>query len=143
MHIEIGTGNRYIIFHNVDKTHDVDIMLTRIAASYNKMLAMGYPNAIKTHRCCRMIFSNEDPIYTGFRVNISIRPCGIYIGNSAYDKQIARSFFTMTGWSIHEVQSSEKDLEIGIGSLRADTQGYAMLKDAMLEMPMWLFEKII
>lgn len=141
MHIEIGTGDRYIIFHNVDKTYDVDNMLTRIAASYKEMLAVGYPDAVKTHRSCRMIFSNEDPVYAGVMINISKRPCGIYIGNSAYDKQIARRFFTMTGWNIHKAESSAKNLEIGIGSLRADTQGFAILKDAMLEIPMWLFEK--
>ena len=133
MHAEFGNGHKQIIFYNADKRHDVDVMLSRIASSYKAMLAVGYPIIARAERCCKVIFTSDMPGRTALNVYISSRPCGIYTDEQAYHKQLARAFFSATGFDIYPTSSSAADLEIGIGNMDAGTQGYVILKDAIME----------
>ena len=129
MHIELGTGCKKIIFYNADKSDDIDAMLARIAAAHNAMISAEYPSAVQAKYNYKLIFTSESIDCDGLRIHISSRPCGIYTNNFAYHKQLAHKLFTMTGFEIHHIDTA--NIEIGIGGLDAQTQGFVMLKDAL------------
>ena len=132
MHIELGMGQKHVLYYNMDKSYEVDLMLTRIAAAYLTMLGSGYPHIMDTNRSCKLIFSSESPACPGLRIIVSSRPYGIYTDRSAYHKQIARAIYTMTGLDIYERDSIEADVEIGVGGINVETHGYVLLKEAVL-----------
>ncbi len=137
MHIEIGTGEKSIVISNKEKSHEIDVMLTRIASTYSSMISMGYPDALAAYRKCKLIFTSENMDCKGLIINVSLRPCGIYTDEYAYHKQIARALYTVTGMDVHEC--ADAAVEIGIGGIDACTQGYALLKDALITLPVTLF----
>ncbi len=137
MHIEIGTGEKTLVISNTERSHEVDVMLTRIATAYSAMVSMGYSDAMAAYRKCTLIFTSENNDCTGLSIGITLRPYGIYTDEHAYHKQIARALYTVTGMDVHEC--ADAAVEIGIGGIDADTQGYALLKDALISLPVTLF----
>ncbi len=132
MHIELGTGQKHILYYNIERSNEVDLMFTRISATYRTMLGLGYPYIIEANRNCKLILSSERFDLTGLRIIVSSRPYGIYTNRTAYHKQIARAIYTMTGLDMYERDSTEADVEIGVGGIDVGTQVYVMLKDAVL-----------
>ena len=132
MHIELGRGPQRIIYFNSDKILEIDTMLARIAIAYKSMLAAGYPSIVTADRNCRLIFTSESPVCTGLRIDVSSRPCGIYTDMTADHKHLARRFYAMTGLATYDAENSNADLEIGVGGIAVSTQGYVLLKDALL-----------
>ena len=134
MYVTFGSGNKQIIIYNADKRPDVDVMLSRIASSYKAMLAAGYPNIARVERGCKLIFTSDRPTRASLKVNISSRALGIYADKKAYHRQLAREMFSLTGLDVYQTNDSDADLEFGIGNLDANTQGFVMLKDAILQL---------
>ncbi len=132
MHIELGTGHKNIVYYNADGSHDIDVLLARIAAAYKAMLSVGYPSVTKVNGSCRLIFTSESPVCAGLRIHVSLRPCGIYTDKSAYHRQIAHAFYTMTCLDMYARDCADAAVEIGVGGIDVGTQGYVMLKDAVL-----------
>ena len=139
MYIEYGMGRNQIVYYNADKSLEVEVMLKHIACAYNAMIAAGYPGIINSIHRCRVIFTDEERTRTGLVINISTQPYGIYANKSAYSKQIAKALFTMTGINIYEQDCTEAAVEIGMGGIDAQTQGYVILKDAILEISNAIF----
>jgi hypothetical protein len=81
-----------------------------------------------------LIFTSDRPTRTSLKVNISSRALGIYADKKAYHTQLAREMFSLTGLDVYQTNDSDADLEFGIGNLDANTQGFVMLKDAILQL---------
>ena len=134
MYIEVGSGYRRILFYNKEKRHDVDVMLSRIAETYTTMHAAGYyPCIEREERSCKLIFTSETVVGAFLGINITSLPCGIYTDEQAYHKQLAWILSTATGFDTYQTIRSDADLEIGIGDMDAGSQGYVMLRDAILD----------
>ena len=134
MYIVLGNGYKEITVYNVERRHDIDAMLSRIAASYEAMLAVGNPCITRAQSGCKLIFTSDRPTRASLKVNISSRALGIYVDEQAYHRQLAREMFSLTGLDVYQTNDSDADLEFGIGNLDANTQGFVMLKDAILQL---------
>lgn len=134
MYIVLGNCYKEITVYNVERRHDVDAMLSRIAASCEAMLAVGNPCITRAQSGCKLIFASDRPTRASLKVNISSRALGIYADEQAYHTQLAREMFSLTGLDVYQTNDSDADLEFGIGNLDANTQGFVMLKDAILQL---------
>ena len=132
MGIAFGSGHTQIVIYNADKRYEVDLMLSRIAAAYQAMLTVGYPSVTRAEHSCILIFSSCKHVCAALNLSISSRPYGIYVDECAYHKQLAQVIHRETGFEIHPTNTVDADLEIGIGGLDASTQGFVILKDALL-----------
>lgn len=139
MHLVLGIGQPTIYFCNPEKDPDVDAMLTRIATAYSTMLCMGHPEINRTYRLYKMIFTDEKIQKYPYVIALSLRPCGIYISSIPYYKQLAKELHRMTSFPIVLENDHPNMMEIGLGALAIKTEGYVMLKDAILALPQMLF----
>ena len=134
MHLEVVIGQSTIIYGNTNRAADVDVLLSRIASACTAMSAIGYPDLNKYK-----IVMMDDPSRSELLIDISMRPCGIYASHRAYHKQIARKLQQLTGLPIMGSVGACAAVEIGLGGIDAKTEGYAMLKDALITLPEALF----
>ena len=134
MQVNIGMGERKIVYYNVDKLPQIDQMLMRIADAYKAMLQFQYPAIEQLYKGWTMVFSSERIEVDGIEVGISRRKIGVYSGMCAYQRQIAKEMFRLTGMPVVLDQDVGK-IVIGLGGYEARTQGYVLLKDALLALP--------
>ena len=139
MHWELGLGSRILAVRNVQNSPDVDTMLTRIATAYSTMLCMGYPQMNRIYRTCKLIFTCEQVLNATYALDISLRDLGIYTQSDACSVQIAKQLYVLTGLPIAIDPCIQANAEIGLGGLCIQTDGYALLKDAMIALPSQLF----
>lgn len=134
MYLELGNGKKEIVLLNADKSNDITVMLSRIFQTYQTMLASRYAILTKITHHYKLIFTDDVQTYHGCRIDISTRPCGIYIGTAAYLNQIGQTLFVSTGLKIHYQDIKSEHVEIGIGNMDACTHGYVIIKDALLQL---------
>lgn len=138
MHVELGTGQKNIAYYNADKQQEIDLMFLRIAAAYATMLRLKYPEIERLNRNYTMIFSSESTIGDALIVKVTGRSCGIYVSENAYCKQMSNALHRLTGLPV-KADKHAQTVEIGIGGMDAESEGYVLLKDALLELPSVVF----
>ena len=139
MKLELGIGQHPLIVCNIERHEDINAMFERIATAYSAMLCMGYPVICYTYRQCKILFTDGVlPIHAPC-VAISLRACGLYITDHPYNRKVTRELHAMTGLPISRIPFSGSTVEIGLGGIDVVSEGYALLKDALLYLPSRIF----